>query len=261
MSRTLRKQYQRLQKQEDKILNQQPNPYMQSTLAPTLEKLESKIPPKLKTTLDTAFYKSFQLVFEKGVRAIEKTYNKEKIQMEHDIHHYAMEQQVTRKHVRSLDRRSKFSRFLNTSLTTVEGTLLGALGIGIPDIFLLTAFLMRTVYETALSYGYDYTDEAEQSYILLLLSAAMAQGEAKKSLNDQLDTLGQDIDQRRKIDIHLQQTMQETAGILSDAILTAKFIQTIPIVGIVGGAVNYHISRKIGKFAAVKYKKRYLMKR
>lgn len=55
--------------------------------------------------------------------------------MEHDIHHYAMEQQVTRKHMRSLDRRSKFSRFLNTSLTTVEGTLLGALGIGIPDIF------------------------------------------------------------------------------------------------------------------------------
>lgn len=80
--------------------------------------------------------------------------------------------------------------------------------------------------------------------IFCFCSLPLWRKERQKSLNDQLDTLGQDIDQRRKIDIHLQQTMQETAGILSDAILTAKFIQTIPIVGIVGGAVNYHISRK-----------------
>ncbi len=258
MSKVLRKQHRRLRRQEDKILNKKPNPYMQSTIAPALEKIESKIPAKLQSTLESAFYKSFQLVFEKGTQYIEKTYNKDKIQMEHDVHNYAMEQKITRKHVRNVDSRSRLSRLFNTSLSTLEGTVLGILGVGIPDIFLFTALLMRTVYEVALSYGYDYNQETEQIYILLLLSTAMAAPEDKKALNARLDKLGEAIDRKQPINIDLQQVMREASDTLSASMLTAKFIQTIPIVGVVGGAVNYHISRKIGKFASIKYKKRYL---
>lgn len=261
MSKLLHRQYGRLKRKEDKLLNEKPNAYMQSTITPALEKIEAKIPPKLKSTLDAAFYKSFQLVFEKGTQYIEKTYNKDKIQLEHDVNNYAMEQKITRKHMRNLDSRSKLSRLFNTSLSVVEGSVLGILGIGIPDIPLFIALLMRTVYEVALSYGYDYNDEAEQIYILQLIATAMSQGEEKKALNDRLEKLGRRIDQKQAGEINLQEAMRETSDILSDAMLTAKFIQTIPIVGIVGGIVNYNISRKIGKLAALKYKKRYLLQK
>ena len=40
--------------------------------------------------------------------------------------------------------------------------------------------------------------------------------------------------------------------------LTAKFIQGIPIVGAIGGVVNYSIIKRIGEYASLKYKKRYL---
>ena len=40
--------------------------------------LADKVPPTLQDTLDTAFYKAFQVIFEKGTGVIEKTYQKEK---------------------------------------------------------------------------------------------------------------------------------------------------------------------------------------
>jgi len=45
---------------------------------------------------------------------------------------------------------------VNTSITVLEGGGLGLLGIGLPDIPLFIAVIMRTIYEVALSYGYDY---------------------------------------------------------------------------------------------------------
>ena len=49
-----------------------------------------------------------------------------------------------------------------------------------------------------------------------------------------------------------------TSKILSDSMLTSKFVQGIPIVGAVGSIVNYRIINKISKYASIKYKKRYL---
>lgn len=55
------------------------------------EKIQDKIPEKLKDTLELAFYKSFKLVFEKGHIYIEKTYNKDKLQLGYDLNNYALE--------------------------------------------------------------------------------------------------------------------------------------------------------------------------
>ena len=41
------------------------------------KKLYAIIPQKLRSTLDIAFNKAFELVFETGTTVIEKTYNKE----------------------------------------------------------------------------------------------------------------------------------------------------------------------------------------
>lgn len=65
----LKKQEQRFlehrQKQEDSRLNRF---------------LEDKIPDKLQTTLEKAFFSAFKVIFVKGVSVIEKTYKREELE-------------------------------------------------------------------------------------------------------------------------------------------------------------------------------------
>ena len=53
--------------------------------------LESRIPEKVYTGLESAFCKGFGLVFDQGRAIIEKGYNKEDIQADHSIRDYAVQ--------------------------------------------------------------------------------------------------------------------------------------------------------------------------
>lgn len=57
------------------------------------------------------------------------------------------------------------------------GLGLGVLGIGLPDIALFTGLMLKSVYETALSFGFEYDSEEEKKFILRLIAGAMAYGE------------------------------------------------------------------------------------
>ena len=46
---------------------------------------------------------------------------------------------------------------------------------------------------------------------------------------------------------------------MTNALLIEKFVQGIPIVGVIGGVVNNAIYRKISNFCMIKYKKRYII--
>ena len=46
-------------------------------------KLEKFVPKKLQGTLDSAFAKAFGLIFEKGTKVIEKTYNREGLEIDY----------------------------------------------------------------------------------------------------------------------------------------------------------------------------------
>lgn len=120
---------------------------------------------------------------------------------------------------------------------------------------------MKSIYEIALSYGYGYDTNNEKEYVLLLINGAMTNGGKQKEWNRKINELGDSIDQNIITDIDLEEQMKYTAGVLSDALLTAKFIQGIPVVGAVGGIVNYNIIRKINRFASLKYKKRYYLRK
>ncbi|PXV93707.1 EcsC family protein [Lachnotalea glycerini] len=75
----LLKQLSNVDKQERKFLSQKENIYIKNNFKPVMDKFQDKIPEKVKTTLDMAFYKGFQFVFKKGNAYIERTYNKENI--------------------------------------------------------------------------------------------------------------------------------------------------------------------------------------
>src|SRR5690554_937367 len=136
--RVLKKHLNGLDKQESRMLNKKQNSYIKSKTDPVKEKIQEKIPEKLKTTLEAAFYKGFKLVFENGYKYIEKTYRKDKLQFDYDLNNYRIDRNIKKKklsnkHIRKLDKPAKQSKIINTGISVLEGGILGAIGIGLPD--------------------------------------------------------------------------------------------------------------------------------
>lgn len=255
------KQMKDIEKEELQILNQRENTFIKTKIAPIMDKIQEKIPEKLKNVLDAAFCKGFQLVFDKGNIYIEKTYNKDKIQLEHDLNNYAIDKYQSKRHMKKMDRQSMLSTSINSSVAVLEGGVLGILGIGLPDIPLFISVIIRTINEIALTYGYNYDTEDEKTYLLYIISGALSKGEKQREYNQKIDILGANNDSNIVTDIKLEEKIRETSDLLSDALLTAKFIQGFPVVGVIGGVINHSIMNKVSRYARVKYKKRYLLRK
>ncbi len=218
-------------------------------------KIEEKIPEKLTKTLDAAFHKAFFLIFDKGTDVIEKTFRSKELQMEFRVNDFRVEQQPNRKSLRKLEKTGKRSALFNSCATTAEGIGLGLLGIGLPDIPLFLAMLLKGLYEMAASYGYDYHEQQEQILILRIITAALTDGAEKRTADARVEEWLQ-ADVPWKVDF--EEEVGRASSVLSAAMLTGKFIQGLPVVGAVGGVQNPLIYHKVLQYAALKYKKRYL---
>lgn len=256
----IKKHLNKLDKREKKILNKRRG-IIEEKFEPLVGKVESKVPKSLKDTLDTAFYKSFKLIFENGTKYIEKLYNKNKIQFNHNVHDYHISTKPDQKAIKKIDKHAQRSKLLNTSISTIEGAGLGFLGIGLPDIPLFTAMILKTIYEISLSYGFLYEMEEEKIYVLNIIKGALTSGEAQQKYNLKVDKLADKIDNHISIVYDIDREIVHTAKIISESMLTSKFIQGIPVVGVLGSITNYKIINKISEYASVKYKKRYLHNR
>ncbi|MEG2000623.1 MAG: EcsC family protein [Evtepia sp.] len=235
-----------VKKEEQKFLTM---PVRQSGVR---DSIYEKVPEKLCTVLETAFSKAFELVFLHGKQLIEKTYSKEELKMEFAASNFVIDEAQTRKSFQRMDRGAQKKNFANHTFTSISGLGMGFLGFGIPDIPVLVATVLRGVYEIALSYGFAYDTAKEQIYILRLIRTALAEGEERLECNRLLDL---------EEETTVKAEIAKTAKLLSDALLVEKFVQGIPIVGMVGGFVNHSVYRKISKLARLKYKKRYLYKK
>lgn len=249
----------KIEKQEQKLLNQKEKNILQVKLDPVTQKISQKIPPKLKAALMGAFYKAFVLVFAKGSEAIEKTYNKDKIKKEYAVNNYAIDMLGPKKRLKNMDRQARNSRRLNMTLTTLEGAGLGFLGLGLPDIPLFIAMLLKNLYETALSYGFDYEKEEEKIYLLMLINGAILKGDRKRLYDARLEQTAAYIQWQLPLQVSLDDLMKETSENLAEIMLLGKYIQGLPLVGVSGGILNFNIMNKISRYARLKYKKRYLL--
>ena len=154
---------------------------------------------------------------------------------------------------------AKRSDSLNVVVTTAEGIALGALGIGMPDIVLFLSTLLRGVFETALNYGYDYESRTEQYIILKMMAASLTYGEAWAEENEEVDELMLE-ESLTVTEEALNTQLKQTASVFAMDMLLIKFIQGLPIVGIIGGAANPIYYNRIVKYVQLKYRKRYLLK-
>lgn len=258
MKKIINKELNKLNKKENKLLNKNQSKLIKNKLVPLSDKIEGKIPEKLKVALENAFYNGFKLVLEKGSKHIEKLYNKDKIELEHDVNNYSLDKKVTKKALKLMDSQSKKSNLINSAITTIEGVGLGALGIGLPDIPLFISMILKTIYEISLSYGFNYEKEEEQIYILNLINVALSNDEEKIFYNEKLNNIEHKLDSNFEIKSEINFEIKNTSKLLSENLLMAKFIQGLPIVGVLGGITNYKVINKIGKYARIRYKKRYL---
>ena len=247
------------------------------------QKLERFVPEKLEAALNLAFYKAFELIFNRGTSVIEKTYRKQDMENTYKINAYAAELKETRKAMKAFSREAGKNKVKNLAAAGAGGIGLGVLGIGLPDIPLFTGMVLKSIYETAISYGFPYDTEEEQCYILKLISTALSRGDTAQSGGRSLDAMGRCIRDGDSLtgttagqedpgglsagpvfpDIsslrcHL---MQQASNALSSELLYMKFLQGIPIAGIIGGVYDAVYLKRIADYADIKYRRRFLEKR
>lgn len=228
-----------------------------ASVCPYKEKIERKIPEKINATLQLSFSKAFGIVFKHGIGIIEKGYDKNNIAADFDIQNYAVDKKGSRKEIKKLKRSAQKSDLLNMSITTVEGVGLGALGIGLPDIVIFIGMILKGVYEVSLRYGYDYESSQEKYLILKMMKTALSKGEDWNIFNGEVDTmLSFDFAVSQEV---LQAEIEETAQTFATDMLVLKFIQGLPVVGMIGGMFNPVYYTKIMNYVRLKYHKRYLL--
>ena len=73
--------------------------------------------------------------------------------------------------------------------------------------------------------------------------------------------LGRALDHGWEVSCSVEEEIAAACRALAGRLLTAKFVQGIPLVGAVGGAVNLTLYRRVSYYGALKYRKRFLEKR
>lgn len=250
----LEKEWESLCKKEQKFLEKRRN--KKETLLNGL--LADKVPDKLQGTLDTAFEKAFYLIFEKGLGVIEKTYNKEKLESEYKVNAYADEVYGNRKTMRAFSKTAGKTGGINLAISGVSGVGMGFIGIGLPDIPIFTGMILKCIYEMALNYGFKYETEEEKYFILLLIEGAVSYGEHLKLIDDRIESFVNT--ECLPTDYVAANQIANTSSMLSKELLYMKFLQGIPLVGVVGGAYDAIYMKQIAEYAKMKYQKRFLLR-
>lgn len=252
--KTLNKEFLALQRKEDKLMAAA----VKARKPGWKKALEEKVPEKVYAGLNSAFAKGFSLVFQHGRKLIEKTYKKDVIHQQHTARNEGFQTSGSRKEMKLLHKNARKANTLNITLTTVEGIGLGALGVGMPDIVLFLTTVLRGVYETALHYGFEYESRFEQMLLLKMMAASLSAGEdwfhRNKEVNDWILAGPREISEE---DFQVQ--IQDTASVFAVDMLLLKFIQGLPVIGVLGGAANPLYYNKILSYTQLKYKRRYLL--
>lgn len=220
---------------------------------------EDKVPDKALETLKTAFSKGFKLVLKHGGGTIEKCLNSDEILKERMAREVEIELKKNKKAVKKLRADVKERYYKSLTAVTAEGAALGFFGIGLPDVAVFTGLLLRSSYESALSFGRDYTSEREKYIILLMMEGALKAGSERIIINKELDRLL--LDDNAECRASLDAQCEKTAAAFADELTTMRFIQGFPILGILGGVANNFTFRRVMTFVNAKYRYAYAKRR
>lgn len=249
----LKKEWNKLLKKEEKYFDKCSKNTIKLYDNAVFDKLEEKIPEKVANAIEKAFEKAFEKTFINGEQLIEKTFDKDDISFEFDVNDYRIKRKPNKKTLKVVDDYAKKKQRKNQYFVATEGVSMGVVGISLVDIPVFLGMILKGVYETALSYGYDYQSEKEKVFILRMITASLDNTDDKRKkdrLAEKVVFVQEDYDIKKEI--------EETAKSLTNSLLMAKFIQSFCVLGVVGGAMSLAIYNDILEYVSIKYKKRYL---
>jgi len=257
MDQVIEKQLQKIARKERRLLQKSNDGVMKQLTG----KVEDKIPPGLYEKLQQAFYLGFKVVFQKGSGIIEKTYDGDQLRLSHQVYDASFEQLNKKKGLKAINKLAGQGSLRNLGITALEGAGLGLLGIGLPDIPIFIGMVLKSIYEIALSYGFSYQSDDEKYFILKIIEAALASEETREDCNAGVDKLIGFYTDATPLGYDLDLQMRQTADCFAADMLCLKFLQGLPIVGVVGGPANVMYCKRISDYARLKYQKRYLLRK
>lgn len=247
--------YRTLWLQEQRFLRQ----YAADKESPLDRKLRELAPDKALEALHAAFEKAFATVFEKGEGLIGRTTRREERQAAFQVRQYALDLREDRKNLGAVAKAARAAGRGSAAISAAAGVGMGLLGVGLPDVPLFTALLLRSVYEIGESCGFSHESDPERRFILCLIEAALSSGQALEEKNRALDRwiqTGQWTDP-----LPMRGQIQAAARRLSGTMLCGKLLQGVPLVGAVGGAEDMVCLNRVRRYAALKYRRRFLLER
>lgn len=298
------KEWRRLLRREERLIRG-----MSARREPFLDrKLRAVVPDGLQQKLESAFYRAFRLILEQGTGAIEKTYSRERLDAEYRTREFAARLYPERRNLSAGRRAAARRQAAGVAGACAEGAALGVLGIGLPDIPLFLAVLLRSLYAQALQFGIDYRRPEETEFLLDLIALSLSPGEdfaaRDAALNRQIYRMEQDAAVNRRNDRTEQdaalnrqicrtkqeagagcgsgrteaaegfgtaeaapeaggvseETIRRAARSLSGELLYMKFLQGIPVAGILGGIYDGIYLKRITDYALLKMERRWLLR-
>ena len=119
--------------------------------------------------------------------------------------------------------------------------------------------MLQSIYEVALKYGYDYNKPEERMLILKMMSASIQKG--KKWIEADMEV--EEFLRARPVpdSMEIEEQIGRTADDFALDMLVLKFIQGLPLVGVVGGLSNPVYYGKVMEYVRLKYHKRYLLEK
>lgn len=248
-----------LLKEELKFIKNKPSQFLKKEKDFLNSFIEHKTPEKIQITTEAVFQSAFEFIFEEGIDIIEKTYSKYKLQNKYENNKKEFNLKRNEKALKKFDKSVKTSNNISAFLTGVKSTALGTLGVGLPDIPIFVAEIIRVVYSTALKYGYSYDNENEKIFVLSIIAFALCETSQKQKYSKICDNIAECIETEKNISISLKDMECETSQILSKTVCGTKLIQGVMIAGILSSVGNISIINNVSKSAYLKYKKRFIM--
>ncbi len=124
--------------------------------------------------------------------------------------------------------------------------------------------VLKSVYETALSYGYGYETDEEKIFILKIIETAMCDEEEFERRDEALNcdihniVINGDCINQGEWRISKEEQMKQAAAALSEEMIYTKFLQGFFVIGMVGGIFDPVYVSRISDYAVLKYRRRFL---
>lgn len=224
-------------------------------------KVREKAPKKVIEKVRAALIKGFIFIFTKGTPAIEKVGGLKKKRMKAEIDIGALDKGISLGAIERVDEGAAGTASTNKEITSVEGAVMGLFGWGPQDAPVFLSVILKSIYEVAASYGFDYNSNEERRYIIALMNGALSGGFDKIPNSEKCDEIGIMIDLGKGNNEELaEEELQSAAENIADQILVLKVLMMIKIAGAFSAATNYKMVKQVTEYAKVKYRQRFLFR-